>query len=234
MTSSAARSLLTTAGLAAAASGGPAGDGSHRPATVAAPFRRSPPLLRRSDLLTRGWTDGEIRRARDEGSIIALGPGVYVDATEWQRLDPPGRYLATLAGAVGSLSGRPVVSHWSAAVVHGIIGVPAGRPRVDITRAAPSKSRQGTTVRFHRGTLDPADVVAAGALLVTSAPRTVLDCVIALPVGPATSLIRRGLAGGSVTAAELRDGLGHYRRMPGVRSVGAALDAVAGPVTARR
>ena len=228
MTTSAARSLLTSAGIAAAATSADTDVSPGRRHLPALQFRSTPPLLRRSDLLARGWAAGELRRARDEGSIIALGPGVYVDATEWQRLDAAGRYLATVTGVVGNLSGDPVVSHWSAAVLHGIIDVPSGRPRVDITRAAPWKSRQGTAVRFHRGTIDPADVVAAGALTVTSAARTVLDCAIALPVGPATALLRRGLIGGSTTVAELRDGLRRLPRVPGVRTVGTALDAVAG------
>ena len=239
MTPSSARSLLTTAGLAAAArpdaTDGAAG-GRH---PLAQQFRLTPPLLRRTDLLARGWTEGELRRARDEGSIIALGPGVYVDATEWQRLEGPGRYLTTLAGIVGSLAGDPVVSHWSAAVLHGIIEIPSGRPRVDVTRAAPWKSRQSAAVRFHRGTLEPDDVVTAGGLVVTGATRTVLDCAIALPVGPATALIRRGLVGGSTTTGELRDRLRRLPRVPGMRTVGTALDAIAGrsrepPVIARR
>ena len=232
-----ARSLLTAAGLAAAATPVPTDGPSGGQHPLSHQFRRMPPLLRRSDLLARGRTEGELRRARDEGSIIALGPGVYMDATEWRRLDGAGRYLAALAGIVGGLSGDPVVSHWSAAVLHAIIEVPPGRPRVDITRAAPWKSRQGAAVRFHRGTLDRADVVAAGTLQVTSAARTVLDCAVTLPIGPATALIRRALTGGSVTAAELRDGLRRLPRMPGVRTVGTALDAIAGgqpPVTARR
>lgn len=187
----------------------------------------SPRLLRRGDLLAQGFTDNHIRRARREGALVTLAPGVYLADVDFQQLDERTGFHVAVAATIAGLSGDPVVSHRTAAIVHGLVDL-AGDPPVDVIRAGPVKARYGPGLRVHRGQLDPDEVARVRGLRVTTAPRTVLDCVLALPPGPAAALLHGAVTGGHVTPAELDGQLRRHRRTPGVRTAGALLRAVTG------
>lgn len=193
--------------------------------TIPAPPSGSRPL-RRADLLAQGLTDNHIRRSVRDGTIAVLLPGVYLPAIDWEQLDAAGRYRARLAATIEGLAGDAVVSHRSAGVMHGFIDASGEPSPAHVTRAGPAKSRHGPGVQVHRGRLLPDEVVRLDGFTVTSASRTVLDCLLSLPADPATGLIRRALAGGSVTADELAAQLRRQRRSPGARTAAAALRTV--------
>lgn len=186
----------------------------------------APGLLRREDLLAQGFTDNHIRRARREGALTALARGVYLSAVEWQQLDDAGRYRVTLSAAIAGLPGDPVVSHRSAGIVHGFVDAVKETSAVDVIRSGPAKSRYGPGLRVHRGSLAADEVIRVHRLAVTSVTRTVLDCVLALPAGPAAEVVRRALAGGLVTPSDLQAQLSRHQRSPGVRTAEAVVHAV--------
>lgn len=82
--------------------------------------RTDDPVVNRSDLLARGLSDHQIRRARERGELRAVLPGVYLRAVPDPPSDPAERHRAALTVVVPLLSGRPVVSHLSAAIMHGL------------------------------------------------------------------------------------------------------------------
>ena len=84
------------------------------------PQRAADPVISRTELLSQGLSDNQIRRARERGELHSVLPGLYLRAVPDPPPDPAERHRATLTVVVPLLSGRPVVSHVSAAVMHGL------------------------------------------------------------------------------------------------------------------
>lgn len=133
------------------------------------------PVLRRPDLLAEGWTDRELRRRRNRGELRSVCRGAYLlDGDE--RLDDRARHHALRVTAPSPLlSPDVVVSHVSAAVLHGLAvwGLPLGR--VHHTRDRRAGSRRTPTRHRHAAPLRPQDVVGVGGVAVTSVARTLDD-----------------------------------------------------------
>lgn len=84
------------------------------------PQRAPETVVSRTELLTQGLSDHQIRRARERGELHSVLPGLYLRALPDPSADPAERHRATLTVVVPLLAGRPVVSHVSAAVMHGL------------------------------------------------------------------------------------------------------------------
>jgi hypothetical protein len=138
-----------------------------------------PELSVRSQLLDAGFTDDEVRRLVRSGRLTPLRRGVYVEGPVPD--DVLAKHLLQVEAALGGLAEDVVVSHVSAAVLHGlhIWGVPLDR--VHVTRARRNGGRCGTLVHVHTAPLDPAEIVMIGGRPVTSLARTVVDLARSLP-----------------------------------------------------
>lgn len=179
-------------------------------------------VISRTALLERGLSDSEIRRARDRGELVSVLPGLYLRADLDESPDPATRHRATLTVVIPYLAGEPVVSHVSAAIVHGLPFCHSEVPPFHVTRPDATKSRRGAAVRLHKAALDPAEVVDLGGLAVTSAERTVVDCALSMPFDHAVVLADAALRRGLVTRQSLQDQL-RLRRVPGSRQAAAVL-----------
>jgi hypothetical protein len=178
-----------------------------------------PSVILRSAVLPAGYSDGYLRRARRSGAIVTLLPGVYVNSADLPDLALLEWHLAMVGAAVGKLTGEPVVSHLSAAVLHGIGPVRAVQQPIHVTRRPPAKSRRGGRIVVHRAELAADDIVRMSGVPVTTAARTALDCAFLLPPDAAAAVVRAGCADGRFTPDELLGRLAGYRRVPGVRRV---------------
>ena len=178
-----------------------------------------PRIILRSAVLPAGYSDGYLRRARRSGAIVVVLPGAYVSSGDLPDLGLMEWHLATAAAAVTRLAGKPVVSHLSAAVLHGLRPVSSELLPVHITRPPPAKSRRGGRIVVHRAELATEDILTIAGLPVTTAARTALDCGFLLPSAAAATLVRAGFDAGRFTADELLGQLARYRRVPGVRRV---------------
>jgi hypothetical protein len=180
-------------------------------------------VISRPALLARGMSDTQIRRARDRGELVSLLPGLYLRADPGLQPDPATRHRATLTVVIPYLAGEPVVSHVSAAIVHGLPFCHSEVPPLHVTRPDAAKSRRGAAVRLHKASLEPVEVVDLGGLAVTSAVRTVVDCALSMPFDHAVVLADAALRRGLVTRQSLQDQLARLRRVPGSRQAAAAL-----------
>ncbi|UFS59202.1 type IV toxin-antitoxin system AbiEi family antitoxin domain-containing protein [Subtercola endophyticus] len=120
-----------------------------------------------------------LARAVTRGAAHRIRRGVYVSYDRWSRLDADQRYLLRCRAECDSKGSRPILSHWSAAVVHGI-PVIGGWPQMVhrlVERGSGGRSRNG--VIAHPARLDTVDVVEIDGILVTSAARTVIDLAAA-------------------------------------------------------
>lgn len=165
-----------------------------------------PLLYRRAQLLGEGFSPKELRRLLHTGELNALRPGAYVHGP------PPGdvaaRHLLLVHAARAELAPDAVVSHVSAALLHGlpVWGIPLGQ--VHVTRARRSGGRRGARVHVHTAPLDRDEVVTIGGVAVTSMARTLLDLARVVPfeqaVAVADAALHRHLVGPSDLAAALQ------------------------------
>ncbi|RFA12492.1 hypothetical protein B7R22_15335 [Subtercola boreus] len=134
-----------------------------------------PRLISVRDVELGGGHRRELARASTRGTLRRLRPGVYVDTDTWRTLDEAEKYLAVCRAASATAGARPVLSHWSAAVVHGIpiLGSwPTDIHRL-MERTSGGRSRPGTVA--HPTRLDTVEIVEVNGMLVTSVARTTAD-----------------------------------------------------------
>jgi hypothetical protein len=117
------------------------------------------------------------RRAR-AGVEIRPAHGAYVDLDEWRSLNDLQRYLLRIRAISETRRHDMVLSHWSAAAIHGLPVLDAWPTKVHVTVGLVSGGRSRNEVVKHALRLEDVDVVVADGLLVTSVARTVLDMAV--------------------------------------------------------
>ena len=182
-----------------------------------------PAVVRRADLLGQGLSDNHIRRARRLGLLTAILPGVYQRESPADQLDRRSAHRAALEAVLGRIGGDPVVSHESAALLHGLPLPDRDQSVVHVIRAGAAKSRRGVRFSAHRASLGPDDIVRIDGLAVTSLARTVVDCAVLLPRAEALPMAAAALDADRVTAAALTTQLARHARVPGVRAAAAVI-----------
>ncbi|MDF2444185.1 MAG: hypothetical protein JWR01_2388 [Subtercola sp.] len=146
-----------------------------------------PGLISVRDVELAGGCRRELARASTRGTLRRLRPGVYVDTDTWRTLDEAEQYLAVCRAASTAEGARPVLSHWSAAVVHGIpiLGSwPADIHRL-MERTSGGRSRPGTVA--HPTRLDTVEIVEVNGMLITSVARTTADLAACASFGSAVT-----------------------------------------------
>ncbi len=161
----------------------------------------TPRLLLRADALAAGFSDGEIARLKRSGTWTALQRGAYLLGED--DLRPRARHALVVQATLARLRTPAVVSHASAAVLHGLPlwGVPL--QQVHITRQPPARSALDPRLRSHVARLPDEHVVSVGACVVTSAARTVVDLARWLPFAPALAIADAALRSKLTTREEL-------------------------------
>jgi len=187
--------------------------------TDAAP-PRSELLLRRAAVST-GRSDGELARLVRAGELSRLRRGAYVDSVL-----PPGaadvhRLLirATLAG----LRRPAVVSHQSAAVLHGLPLWDAPLDRVHVTRRPRAYNDTSAVLCCHVARLRDDEVVAVDGVAVTDPVRTALDLARSLSHEAAVVVLDAALRLGLLSPDTLRSRLFDIAGTPGSRSAARAV-----------
>jgi hypothetical protein len=180
-----------------------------------------PDLVLRRTALAEGWSDDELQRQQQLGELVRLRPGAYVGAAAV--LDAEMRHRRLITATLAGLRRPAVVSHQSAAVLHGLPlwGVPLDR--VHVTRRPPASSDVGRFLRCHVARLPGDDVVEVDGIAVTGIVRTLLDLARGLPFEPAVALLDAALFRKAVDPAVLTEGLAGSERMPGARAAARAV-----------
>ena len=132
-------------------------------------------VIFRRRALADGVTDSEIRHARDSGRLVRIAAGAYVSDERFAALDAPALHRARIAAALQSRPPGIVVSHTSAALLHGMDLGDLSLERVHLTRNHASGGGRTAGIHVHATPFDATDVVTLGGLAVTSPARTVVD-----------------------------------------------------------
>ena len=170
-----------------------------------------------------GYSDNEIRGLRRRGSWATLRRGGYL-APASAPLDGYERHLMLIDATLAGLHRPAVVSHVSAAVLHGMALWAVHLGTMHVTRVPPASRGRSTSMLCHAAVLDEQDVVQVRGRPVTSAARTVVDVARMVPFEQAVVTADSALWRGLTTSAELADTV---RRMSGITGLRAARRAVA-------
>ncbi|MDQ1174881.1 hypothetical protein QE430_003188 [Microbacterium testaceum] len=136
--------------------------------------RRS--LFTRAELRDRGVPEAELRKDGDRAAWTRIQPGVYVARDTWVSARPVDRHrLAVLAAVDRARGAEGVVSHLSAAVLHGLPLYRFREQRVQMVVPRSAHPPSGSYVRRHTSALSEDDVVDVDGIRCTSIERTVFD-----------------------------------------------------------
>ena len=138
-----------------------------------------PGLNLRRDLLAHGLTDAELRGLCRRGVLHRLRPGAYLHGAGPD--DAAARHLLEIRAALPALGADTVISHTSAAVVHGLPLWSVRLDRVHVTRDRSSGARRSGVVHLHAAALLPDEVTVVDGVLTTSVARIVADLGRMLP-----------------------------------------------------
>lgn len=185
-------------------------------------------LVFRPALLAAGVTDDELRRLRAQRRLTTLWPGAYVPTDDPRLDDAVACHSLAVRAAAHLLRADGVVSHASAAVLHGMTlwGVPLDR--VHLTRDRRSGGRRTKLRHVHTAALDSDEVTDVDGIPVTSVARTLADLARTLPFEPALVVADAALYRRQLTATALAEAVARAAGRPGsgpARRVAAAADA---------
>jgi predicted transcriptional regulator of viral defense system len=177
-------------------------------------------LLTRA-LRSQGFDDRELTRMRRQGSLIPVRRGAYV------RQRPADRTLADqhqerILATAPQLHDGAVISHASAAVLHGLPTWENAIDRVHVTRNRSSGGNRRSVVQVHTAPLPDDHITTIDGMPVTTLARTVLDLCRTVPLEQAVAAGDRALAYGLVRAT-LEDCLASMTRWPGTRQARRAI-----------
>ena len=180
-----------------------------------------PSLHLRRTAVAEGWSDDELGRLVRAGELERLRRGAYVAGTLPADVAAVHRLLvrATLA----CLRRPAVVSHQSAAVLHGLPLWDAPLDRVHVTREPNAWNHVSRVLRVHVAQLRDDEVTSVDGVAVTTPVRTALDLARSLPHEAAVvtldAALNRELLDLSILRARLMDIVG----TPGSRSAARAV-----------
>lgn len=140
-------------------------------------------MYTREHLLSRGVTARELALASREGPWLRLQSGVYVDRAAHLGRRPAERHRVAIDAAMSSArGGSAVVSHLSAAVVHGLPQYRFRDRAVEVTLAGEAGGSSRPGLRRHLDDLPEADVAVIDGIPCTCLDRTVFDVARTAPL----------------------------------------------------
>jgi hypothetical protein len=183
-------------------------------------------LLLRRDAVAAGWSDDELGRLVRAGELSRLRRGAYVDAV----LPPAGAALHRLLvqATIAALRRPAIVSHQSAAVLHGLPLWDVPLDRVHVTRRPRAWNDSSAVLCCHVARLRNDEVVDIDGVQVTDPVRTALDLARSLPHEAAVVLLDAALHRGLLSHDVVRSRLFDIAGTPGSRSAARAITAADG------
>lgn len=168
------------------------------------------------ELVGSGWARGEIAAEVRAGRLVRVRRGVYVGAPDVAGCGGADRHRVAVAATVPLLASSAVVSHASAAVLHGMLLWRIPLRAVQVTRNVASGGRVHRAVRVRTAPLEAAEVVVVDGIAVTSPARTVVDLLREVPAEQGVVLADAALRERTVTRGALEVALERARGWPGV------------------
>lgn len=138
-------------------------------------------LRTRRSLLDAGFTAAEIRRMCSSGALALVRRGAYTDPADERLETPETRHALLVRATLPLLAKGSVISHASAAVLHGLRLWAVRLDRVHVTRDATSGGRTSRRFHLHTARLREDEIVEIDGIAVTTLARTAVDLARTLP-----------------------------------------------------
>lgn len=183
-------------------------------------------LVLRREAVAAGWSDDELARLVRAGDLTRLRRGAYVDSV--LPPDEAAVHRLLVRATVAGLRRRAVVSHQSAAVLHGLPLWDVPLDRVHVTRRPRAYNDVSRVLCCHVAQLRDDEVVLVDGMAVTDPVRTALDLTRSLPHEAAVVALDAALHLGVLPHEVLRDRLFDIAGTPGSRSAARAITAADG------
>ncbi len=158
------------------------------------------------------------------GELRRLQRGTYAHAPAELPSDAVARHRLAVLATIPGLRSPAVVSHLSAAVLHGlpVWGVPLDR--VHVTRHPPASGSGSRRLHQHVGRVPDEHLTLVDGLTATSFPRTVVDVARSAPFESAVVVADRALRTGGTTREDLVGCIADMGRVPGIRAAARVVD----------
>jgi Transcriptional regulator, AbiEi antitoxin len=172
-----------------------------------------------SQLRDRGFNTNDLARLRRRGEIVRIRRGAYAQPSDTMSAISSGaedQHRLLLAATIPQLAGGAVISHSSAALLHGLPTWPKSLERVHITRDRNYGGKRRSVVIVHCGPFVAEDVVELNGVQLTSLARTVIDLARSRPFDQAVASGDRAVAIG-LNRISLDQALVRMKRWPYVR-----------------
>jgi hypothetical protein len=195
------------------------------PPGASASHARAVDLTSRAQWVAAGFSEDELRGLVRTGRLTPVRRGSYVQGALPD--DLLARHVLQIRAAVAELASDAVVSHVSAAVMHGLRIWSVPLDRVHVTRRRPTGGRCGALVHVHSAALDALEIVMIGGIPVTSLARTVADLGRMLPFELSVVFADSAMfhkRRDRVVQADILDVLDHEPRRPGTKAARRMLD----------
>lgn len=185
-----------------------------------------PPVFGLADAGPAGLTRHAIARGVRRGVLHRLGGGFYTTAERWAAADPRDRHVL-MARAAAQQRPSAAVSHHSAAAYLSLPLPRAMPPWVALTTdRADATANPGGLARLEPGALPEEHVANLDGVRVTTATRTVTDCLRTLRLSDGVAIADAAIRDGRSSADEITQVRCTQRRWPGVVSVDVGLALV--------
>ncbi|MQY30325.1 type IV toxin-antitoxin system AbiEi family antitoxin domain-containing protein [Nocardia aurantia] len=182
----------------------------------------TPQSISRRDALAAGLSDTDLHRLCRHGLWHRLRPGHYL-AVPPTAVSPAQRHRLLIRATVVTTSDSAVVSHVSAAVLHGL---PVWRLRLDrvhLTRNRRNGGRRGAHLLVHSALLEPEEITVVDGIRCTTVARTLVDLARTEPFEQSVVCGDGALRGGGTSRARLHDQLHRLDNRPGHRNAAAVV-----------
>lgn len=190
---------------------------------LAAIADRQAGIVMRAQARQAGYTDFDIDARLRRRAWVAVRRGAYVERELFERMSAVERHRARVHAVVRSLTVPALVSHTSAAVMHGLPTWGIDLSDVHVSRADLHSSRREAGVSHHSGEIFPEDVETVGGLKVTSLTRTMIDTARLTPFEAAVCVADAVLHRTGTAKQAALHRLNAMRDWPGSRNAGAVV-----------
>lgn len=175
-------------------------------------------FVSRPEILDAGYDDRDIREAKAIGLLTRIGAGLYALCASYEPLSAEQKLVTKSRAVFHRHRGSVVLTHQSAAAIHGMALWDASLDEVHVTRKDSGRGRHEAGVQHHVGIISDADVVEVNGVLVSSPDRCVWELACGLTTEAGLVTADSALHQRLVTPDSLHEIAGPFHTWRGSRS----------------